>query len=259
MCNYSAQQDALSGNTLGGEYANFVQTRQGVPIARSAAGGQYMHDLHASPHSYPGRGDQFLLGKSSSTFSKLGRRGLTRGTDNHFGGVAATHASQLLAHDIREHGLQYGSTLADSVRSEASLSPGSSHGHAMVSTLPRHDRYVYPSFDYSPSPSPSSQHPPSIHAPQPKSMRPVPISMQHQHDYRGGGDDVGPPSVPLPPPYQVLSIPTAPPPPPPAPLRHSAPVEDTPKKPLTLACFFCRKRKIACGSPPPGKKDRTCK
>lgn len=36
-------------------------------------------------------------------------------------------------------------------------------------------------------------------------------------------------------------------------------VEDTPKKPLTLACFFCRKRKIACGSPPPGKKDRTCK
>ena len=36
-------------------------------------------------------------------------------------------------------------------------------------------------------------------------------------------------------------------------------VEDTPKKPLTLACFFCRKRKIACGSPAPGKKDRTCK
>jgi hypothetical protein len=36
-------------------------------------------------------------------------------------------------------------------------------------------------------------------------------------------------------------------------------VEDTPKKPLTLACFFCRKRKIACGSPPPGKTDRTCK
>lgn len=36
-------------------------------------------------------------------------------------------------------------------------------------------------------------------------------------------------------------------------------VEDMPKKPLTLACFFCRKRKIACGSPPPGKKDRTCK
>ncbi|KAI0338254.1 hypothetical protein BDW22DRAFT_1338204 [Trametopsis cervina] len=35
-------------------------------------------------------------------------------------------------------------------------------------------------------------------------------------------------------------------------------VEDAPKKPLTLACFFCRKRKIACGSPPPGKKDRTC-
>lgn len=41
---------------------------------------------------------------------------------------------------------------------------------------------------------------------------------------------------------------------------HSPPlVEDTPKKPLTLACFFCRKRKIACGSPPQGAKDRTCK
>ncbi|PSR72633.1 hypothetical protein PHLCEN_2v11517 [Hermanssonia centrifuga] len=36
-------------------------------------------------------------------------------------------------------------------------------------------------------------------------------------------------------------------------------IEDTPKKPLTLACFFCRKRKIACGSPSPGAKDRTCK
>ncbi|KAF7790726.1 hypothetical protein EIP86_001682 [Pleurotus ostreatoroseus] len=41
---------------------------------------------------------------------------------------------------------------------------------------------------------------------------------------------------------------------------HSPPlIEDTPKKPLTLACFFCRKRKIACGSPPPGSQDRTCK
>lgn len=44
------------------------------------------------------------------------------------------------------------------------------------------------------------------------------------------------------------------------PAPHSPPlVEDAPKKPLTLACLFCRKRKIACGSPPPGKKDRTCK
>ncbi|KZT04266.1 uncharacterized protein LAESUDRAFT_658075, partial [Laetiporus sulphureus 93-53] len=30
------------------------------------------------------------------------------------------------------------------------------------------------------------------------------------------------------------------------------------RRPLTLACLFCRKRKIACGSPPPGAKDRTC-
>lgn len=44
------------------------------------------------------------------------------------------------------------------------------------------------------------------------------------------------------------------------PVTRLAPlIEDTPKKPLTLACLFCRKRKIACGSPPPGQKDRTCK
>lgn len=75
VCNYSAeQQDALSGTVLGGEYATFVQTRQGVPIAHSAAGGQYLHDLHASPHSYPGHSDQVALGKSSTTFLKQWRR-----------------------------------------------------------------------------------------------------------------------------------------------------------------------------------------
>ncbi|KAH9949057.1 hypothetical protein B0H21DRAFT_688987 [Amylocystis lapponica] len=42
------------------------------------------------------------------------------------------------------------------------------------------------------------------------------------------------------------------------PPRQPALIEDSPKKPLTLACFFCRKRKIACGSPPAGKRDRTC-
>lgn len=36
-------------------------------------------------------------------------------------------------------------------------------------------------------------------------------------------------------------------------------IEDPPKKPLTLACLFCRKRKIACGSPPSGSPNRTCK
>ncbi|KAI0784616.1 hypothetical protein C8Q75DRAFT_697997, partial [Abortiporus biennis] len=44
----------------------------------------------------------------------------------------------------------------------------------------------------------------------------------------------------------------------PAPSRSPRLVEDTPKKPLSLACLFCRKRKIACGSPPPGRMDRTC-
>ncbi|RPD59753.1 hypothetical protein L226DRAFT_428245, partial [Lentinus tigrinus ALCF2SS1-7] len=40
--------------------------------------------------------------------------------------------------------------------------------------------------------------------------------------------------------------------------RPSSLIEDSPKKPLTLACFFCRKRKIACQSPPAGSLDRTC-
>ncbi|KAF9486716.1 hypothetical protein BDN71DRAFT_1425770, partial [Pleurotus eryngii] len=31
------------------------------------------------------------------------------------------------------------------------------------------------------------------------------------------------------------------------------------EKPLKLACLFCRGRKIACGPPLPGSKDRTCK
>lgn len=108
--------------------------------------------------------------------------------------------------------------------------------------------YVYPSFDHMshPSASISSQSsPPPIHAPQPY----VPQALHvNQGPYE---DDL--PSIPA---YRVLSIPLAPPvPAPPAP----SVVEDTPKKPLTLACFFCRKRKIACGSPPPGRKDRTCK
>jgi hypothetical protein len=30
------------------------------------------------------------------------------------------------------------------------------------------------------------------------------------------------------------------------------------KKPA-LACLFCRGRKIACGPPVPGSKDKTCK
>ncbi|KAI0674861.1 hypothetical protein C8Q78DRAFT_505850 [Trametes maxima] len=40
--------------------------------------------------------------------------------------------------------------------------------------------------------------------------------------------------------------------------RPSSLIEDSPKKPLTLACYFCRKRKIACQSPPANSVDRTC-
>lgn len=41
--------------------------------------------------------------------------------------------------------------------------------------------------------------------------------------------------------------------------------DDEPKKPrkrreaVSLACYFCRKRKIACRQPPEGSPDRTCK
>ncbi|OCH88650.1 hypothetical protein OBBRIDRAFT_695673, partial [Obba rivulosa] len=44
----------------------------------------------------------------------------------------------------------------------------------------------------------------------------------------------------------------------PPPQRNALLIEDQPKRPLTLACHFCRRRKIACVSPPPGSKDRTC-
>ncbi|KAI0821672.1 hypothetical protein BC628DRAFT_1328974 [Trametes gibbosa] len=40
--------------------------------------------------------------------------------------------------------------------------------------------------------------------------------------------------------------------------RQTSLIEDNPKKPLTLACYFCRKRKIACQSPPASSPDRTC-
>lgn len=56
---------------------------------------------------------------------------------------------------------------------------------------------------------------------------------------------------------RILSIPSIPAPPPIP--RPSSLIEDSPKKPLTLACFFCRKRKIACQSPPSSSPDRTCK
>ncbi|KAF9810330.1 hypothetical protein IEO21_06989 [Rhodonia placenta] len=84
----------------------------------------------------------------------------------------------------------------------------------------------------------------AIRAPQPH----MPVG---RRTYQGDLDLMQPPH-----PSYILSIPVGSPPQ--APLPVPPPVEDTPKKPLTLACFFCRKRKIACGSPPPGKIDRTC-
>ncbi|OBZ71061.1 hypothetical protein A0H81_09404 [Grifola frondosa] len=115
--------------------------------------------------------------------------------------------------------------------------------------------YVYPRFDEpqtgSGHPSPSSYSPPPfIHAPRPQLV----ANVNTLHDCTTSvADDSPSMRVPA---YPVLSIPHATP----GPLQPPLPtlVEDTPKKPLTLACFFCRKRKIACQSPPPGSIDRTC-
>ncbi|KAI0935452.1 hypothetical protein AcV7_003881 [Taiwanofungus camphoratus] len=115
--------------------------------------------------------------------------------------------------------------------------------------------YVYPRFNNVPSipvlPHSDLFHG-HIHAPQPHTGRVMPIDNAGYIDE--DEDDMPPPA--LVPTYRVLSIPVAPLVPEP---RPPSLVEDSPKKPLTLACFFCRKRKIACGSPPPGSKDRTCK
>ncbi|THH17247.1 hypothetical protein EW146_g3525 [Bondarzewia mesenterica] len=40
---------------------------------------------------------------------------------------------------------------------------------------------------------------------------------------------------------------------------HKAPQPTKPRKKPALACLFCRERKIACGPPPPGSDDMTCK
>ncbi|PCH35855.1 hypothetical protein WOLCODRAFT_166519 [Wolfiporia cocos MD-104 SS10] len=113
--------------------------------------------------------------------------------------------------------------------------------------------YVYPQFNSDPAfhsapPSPVEPLLPVIHAPQPQL-----VSATGVHpvvaDYAAGSDAA------LAHAHRVLTIPTAPLP---AEQRPPVIVEDSPKRPLTLACFFCRKRKIACGSPPPGRKDRTC-
>ncbi|CDO76063.1 hypothetical protein BN946_scf184696.g15 [Trametes cinnabarina] len=87
-----------------------------------------------------------------------------------------------------------------------------------------------------------------IHAPSPQQVHDI----HHLYDssYPPG---VSPGRLPS---HQVLSIPTGPLQPIP---RPSSMIEDSPKKPLTLACFFCRKRKIACQSPPANALDRTCK
>ena len=113
--------------------------------------------------------------------------------------------------------------------------------------------YSYPRFD---PPGDGYDHASSgyqyrlIHAPRPQQV--PDIHTLHNNTYPV---DDGYRSGMLP--HHVLSIPNIPAPPPIP--RPSSLIEDSPKKPLTLACFFCRKRKIACQSPPASSSDRTCK
>lgn len=44
-----------------------------------------------------------------------------------------------------------------------------------------------------------------------------------------------------------------------SPLPHNTKVSTDTDKRLTLACLFCRGRKIACGPPLPGSTDKSCK
>ncbi|CCM06108.1 uncharacterized protein FIBRA_08357 [Fibroporia radiculosa] len=108
--------------------------------------------------------------------------------------------------------------------------------------------YVFPRFDRNniyEHPPPDLSH---IHAPQPQAHHALAHGVKHE-----ATDEPLLETLPSSSRTLLISGPS------PAPARLAAtPEEDTPKKPLTLACFFCRKRKIACGSPPPGRKDRTC-
>lgn len=122
------------------------------------------------------------------------------------------------------------------------------YGEYPTSSSPQHPPpsvYDYSSFEM------ASMHYTSIESPASAIRAPQPHMPVGRRTYQDDLDLTQPPH-----PSYILSIPVGSPPQ--APLPVPPPVEDTPKKPLTLACFFCRKRKIACGSPPPGKIDRTC-
>lgn len=99
-----------------------------------------------------------------------------------------------------------------------------------------------------------------------------PSSPSYPHSLRGPGIEGG---IPLPPrhnetiltgwtpsngqEYEVveLQLPSCTAPPPPS--HPHPPVPRKEKKQQTLACLFCRERKIACGRPSAGNPDQTCK
>ena len=110
--------------------------------------------------------------------------------------------------------------------------------------------YPYSYLDHDPGYGHSSGHFSHIHAPRPQQIHDI----HGLHSNTCPSDDAGAMRRGS---HHILSIPSVPAPPPIP--RPSSLIEDSPKKPLTLACYFCRKRKIACQSPPANAVDRTCK
>ncbi len=133
--------------------------------------------------------------------------------------------------------------------------PGRSQQHNVHFHQPSSCPYSYPRFDtprqgsYGTSPVSPSFGYSVIHAPRPQQVTDL-LTLNN-----GTGHHMDDSSML--PTHRILSIPSLPAPPPVT--RPSSLIEDSPKKPLTLACFFCRKRKIACQSPSANSSDRTCK
>ena len=175
--------------------------------------------------------------------------------------LANVSASRLVGAFSYEPQAGYDHLVHPEPHSDPRYSPGSMPSHSNVHFYqPPSCPYSYPRFEpsvegsgYDSSPVSLSSNGyayPLIHAPRPQ---PVPDI----HTLRGTTCSMDGGSRSMVHPHHVLSIPSIPAPPPIP--RPSSLIEDSPKKPLTLACFFCRKRKIACQSPPASSPDRTCK
>ncbi|GBE89213.1 hypothetical protein SCP_1502210 [Sparassis crispa] len=180
---------------------------------------------HVPAYSQPG----FLMGRTRC--------------DDNLGHCANKDSTDRWAASSYDHRYPYPQSLANyptlvSVQSQSEPIPQPSEQRRYTVALHNSPpcAYSYPRFTE--TESPLSSH---VHAPQPHPwpMLPPPAVAEDPSLAIHGSMHSG-----------VSSAPT---------VTHSLPlVEYNPKKPLTLACFFCRRRKIACVSPLPQKKDRTC-